>query len=699
MITSGVFHNTFASHLEEMSWISKKILLLLSAGVEPQNIAVIARKHAHLQAIVPIFHRADIPINYERDENILEKPFILQIINILKFVYSLNKPNTPEAEELLPEILSYPFWRIPNLTIYNLSLEASKNRQSWLQTMGKSENKDIQNLADFFRELSKQSVSCSAEQILDEILGVSREHKPPQEESEENDEATPTQQIGYDPDKGILNVAILDTADQKKCLTRYISPYKWYYFDSNFAVSKSEYFTFLSSLRVFFTAIRDYKKKQVLSIPDILEFVDLMQSNKLPLNDKSSFNQQKDTVCLLTAHKAKGLEFEFVFTINCLEKEWNGRKQVNKIGLPSNLSLLPENENIDDSLRLLFVSLTRAKKYLCLTSHHQENNGKYIESLSFLEGVDLATDPDCQSELAKDYEALHIWLHSSVQTRDLSLDEKAFLKPVLENYKLSVTHLNNFLDLSQGGPRLFLEHNLLRFPQSKLVSGSYGSAMHAAVARFYAEFRKNQSLPEVEYLLNIFKDSLSSERLSKSDFAECLEKGNYHLKIYYDSKRDSFDLNDEIEQDFANQGIVLGNAKITGKIDKMCVLENNLIVVDLKTGKSFDTWKAAAPHDQIKLDRYHRQLVFYKLLVENSREYGSKYKVNQGSLEFLEANKTDGEIKDLYTEISTEEAENLSKLIQVVYRRIQNFEFDLPKEYSGDLNGTHEFITDLILEF
>ncbi|MEM1312634.1 MAG: 3'-5' exonuclease [Patescibacteria group bacterium] len=699
MNSKGVYQNIFPSFLEEIAWISKKIRSLINNGVLPQNIAIIARKHKTLQQIVPILHRADIPINYERDENILDKPFIRQILQILKFIDSLNKVGSDESQELLPEILSYPFWRISNLDIYNISLKASQSRQNWLQIMENHSNQNIVNLADFLRELAKQAVSSNAEQILDEILGVSREQFLPQQESEENTDPE-VNKSNYDPEKGLLNIAELDSKDEKRFLTKYISPYKWYYFDSNFALSQSDYFTFLSGLRVFFTAIRDYKKKQVLLVQDILEFVHLMEANKFNLSDKSSFNQNQDTVSLLTTHKAKGLEFEYVFVVNCTEKEWNGRKQTNKVGLPSNLALLPESENSNDTLRLLFVSITRAKQYLCLCSHTQSQDGKSVENLNFLEGIELQTDTDCYKQLGNDYTSLQIWLKSTVQNRDLSLDEKAFLAPILDNYKLSVTHLNNFLDLSKGGPKLFLEQNLLKFPKSKIVSGSYGSAMHSALAKYYIEFKQTKSKPNLDFLLLSYKESLNNERLSTADYLDCLDKGSYYLQKYYNLKNQSFVLSDRIEQDFSNQGVTLGRAKITGKIDKMCIQPgNHLLVIDLKTGKAFKSWKASAIHDQIKIDRYRRQLLFYKLLVENSRDFSSRYKVTSGSLEFLEIPNNDQQIVNLDSDLSFDEAEKLNKLIQVVYRKIQNFEFDIAEQYSKDLQGTQQFIKDLIQEY
>lgn len=45
-------------------------------------------------------------------------------------------------------------------------------------------------------------------------------------------------------------------------------------------------------------------------------------------------------------------------------------------------------------------------------------------------------------------------------------DEKVLLKRLLENYKMPVTHLINFLNIGKVGPSKFIEQNLLRFPQA-----------------------------------------------------------------------------------------------------------------------------------------------------------------------------------------------------------------------------------------
>jgi hypothetical protein len=141
--------------------------------------------------------------------------------------------------------------------------------------------------------------------------------------------------------------------------------------------------------------------------------------------------------------------------------------------------------------------------------------------------------------------------------------------------------------------------------------------------------------------------------------------------------------------------VLLGDAHITGKIDKMIPSENGTIkVVDFKTGKSFDDWEGKNPAEKIKMYQYRRQLVFYKLLVENSRDF-SKYKVEEGSLEFLEPDKQ-GRIHELVADITDEETARTKALIEAVYKKI--IALDLPdiSKYPQDINGIRQFEDTLL---
>ncbi len=736
----------FETQLDQNYWLAGQIQEILTKNptIKASEIAIIARKHQHLMSLAPILEEFEIPIAYERRQNVLEKKEILELIQILRFVDSSFDLAQAPKEELLPQILSFEFWRLSPSDIFELSRYALDKKQGWLVSMLEMDKPNLKVVGEFLIELAKLSKEAYLEQVIDEVTGISKQAYV----GDSTDEEAPDyimSDIRYDPAKGTVNV-LPKSQEESQHLSRYISPFKWYYFDQGFEKDRhtlgggGAYLSFLSALKVFRDAVRSYKASnsakslEILKVKDLLEYVDLLMSRKLPLNDESPYNSTSEAVSLLTAHKAKGLEFEFVFVINCTQDAWNGKGIVNKIGLPANLALLPQGENLDDSLRLFFVALTRAKTFLTLTSFKYKSDGKETQNFGCLAGLvefeAVETDqprPKIKTELQNIVQTgdlslkdilkiqeskphlntlspLTVWFNSVLKENKSELNLQYYLKSKLEIYKLSVTHLNSFLDLVRGGPLYFLEQNLFGFPQAKSPNAAYGTAMHASLNEFYKEYRKHELLPSPEFLLEKFRISLLDQRLLQKDERIFMEKGIANLSLYYQNRSKTFRFSDRTEEDFKGQGVTLGQAKITGKIDKIIFGPNSgeLEVVDFKTGKAHTKWADSALDTAVKLQNYRRQLVFYKLLVENSRDF-SKYKVYQGSLEFLDIPFKESQTTILSTPITDTEANDLAKLIEVVYSKIMLLGQGQPlpdvSGYTQDLAGIEQFIQDLLTEF
>jgi len=93
-------------------------------------------------------------------------------------------------------------------------------------------------------------------------------------------------------------------------------------------------------------------------------------------------------------------------------------------------------------------------------------------------------------------------------------------------------------------------------------------------------------------------------------------------------------------------------------------------VVDFKTGQPVFSWTRRSSQEQTKLWRYRNQLMFYKLLVENSPSFNSSVRVTTGQVQFLDAHcLTNPKPQDLVltTSFDATEIAQITKLIQVVY--------------------------------
>ena len=132
------------------------------------EIAVISRNHDRLESIVPFFHAAKVPVAYEREENVLDIQEVSQLITMARFVDSLMR-RTEDADDLLPEILSFPFWDLARTDVWQIATTA-KGTRPWLLVMKEAGGK-MADIANFFIELGGSATYQTAEEVLHELIG------------------------------------------------------------------------------------------------------------------------------------------------------------------------------------------------------------------------------------------------------------------------------------------------------------------------------------------------------------------------------------------------------------------------------------------------------------------------------------------------------------------------------------------------
>jgi DNA helicase II / ATP-dependent DNA helicase PcrA len=728
-IESQIHHLRFDSTLEESLWVVEKCKVLIAGGVEPSKIAIISRGHKDLSKIIEISSKLGLATNYEKGNNILLEPKIGQLISMMEYIDSLNNPVTKdEKEQLLCEILQYDFWGCTQLQIRTLATIAMKSRLGWLDTMlelpelkntGKIDlsskyndgekvqlakgivleslgNIDIEFCVElreiglFLLDLAKKSLNEPGELIIDRLIGVESVQSSEDTHGEEGDE-TIEQNSGYQ------------------------SKYKKAYFDKLLAkVDSQKDLKLLSNLRFLINSIRGFGVGKILTLSEIVITLKLYQSEQdLNLVDNSVFMTTSNSVNLMTAHKSKGLEFETVFVINCNQTNWVSGNKGQKISLLSNLGLAGESDNNDDKMRLFYVALTRAENHLYLTSSSASDSGEVVNELSFLQYLH---QDDLTKSAIKDlkHESLELDLQKKHPETKLEKQEYKILESVLRDYKMPVTHLNNFLDMeykpgsTKRGPAKFLEANLLRFPQTPNSKAAYGTAMHKATQDFYNQSLKIKTKPSIEFLVENFEAALNQQKLISSEREKLRVYGIQNLSKWHDLKQD-MESDFRVEHSFSN-GVKLGDATITGNLDKMILdsKERTITVVDYKTGKIIQKWDRylkdpKTPPLEVgdlkiaKEQAYSNQLLFYKLLVENSPEFKNKYVVKQGVLEFIDCSYLAtgydyNEIPTLELQLSDMDTIKLHKIIQAVWRRIMNLDFTIPKEFEASIAGTKEWM-------
>ena len=271
---------------------------------------------------------------------------------------------------------------------------------------------------------------------------------------------------------------------------------------------------------------------------------------------------------------------------------------------------------------------------------------------------------------------------------------KQLLTPVLERYKLSSTHLNNFIDITHGGPATFLTNNLLKFPQAKSPHAGYGTAIHATLQRAHNYLVAHGERRPVKDVLDDFTNILREQRLDDTDFALFSKRGVDNLTRFLETQYDTFSANQKTELSFANQGVVIDGATLTGSLDLVEIVDNHITVTDYKTGKPSYSWKGKTDAEKIKLHKYRQQLMFYQLLCNHSRDY-AKYQFKRGVLQFVEPD-SNGEVYALEEQFSQDDLVRFTKLINAVWHCIMTLELPDVKEFEQNYRGVLAFEDYLI---
>jgi len=94
--------------------------------------------------------------------------------------------------------------------------------------------------------------------------------------------------------------------------------------------------------------------------------------------DKEDDEDNKKGVSLLTIHAAKGLEYDSVFIVGCEENLF-----------PHWRSLASGDAALHEERRLMYVAMTRAKRFLYLT-HANYRKGNFAYRSRFLDHIEEA---------------------------------------------------------------------------------------------------------------------------------------------------------------------------------------------------------------------------------------------------------------------------------------------------------------------
>jgi len=360
---------------------------------------------------------------------------------------------------------------------------------------------------------------------------------------------------------------------------------------------------------------------------------------------KTSRVQQEGQVTVITAHKAKGMEFERVFVTALTAREWEGRGKSALI--PSPFDSVREKEEL---LRLFYVALTRAKNELVLSYAAHGAEGKDQAPISLLPSglapVAVASDPLPLLHAHSDAPALVQELTLAYLTRD----------------GLSPSAFNEYL----VSPPEFFAKRVLRLREPETRALAVGNAVHAAIAEYLRTAGKDEDTRRASAYAELAR-SLKRSLLPRGDAFDALTR---HARVSLDAYVAST-LRERttvaIEESFSVKREVSGHTIILkGKVDAVFVGTDGECIVDFKTSTSIDK------KDQAK---FERQLAFYDLVLRaNGHKTTSALIVQVGEEDIQEHSValTDATRKELEDTL----AEVLTELVSGTWRTGESSEYD-----------------------
>ena len=639
---SGRDHIQFRSYenpQQEIIEVSKQVQELIDGGVCAEEIAIIYRNHRQIDDFIGHFDKIGLAYQVVRTANALDQKIVDSLVQLLRMIHEESK-RLGSGEAMLFEALHYrSMSSLTSLDISLMSLEFSTKKMAWREAMAKAESLNLSSLStQAISELGRLS------QLTEAWIGSAHNY-------------------------GLVKL-VSSVITGARLVER---------------AMQSDHPVFeLQAINSFLSYCNELcVKNPQLKLAGLLEHITTLQQHDIviPLNKLS---RSANGIQLMTAHGAKGLEYEHVFIIGAQSSVWERKRR----GMAYSLDhIYPggESDEFDpeEARRLFYVALTRAKLGLHISYHLESHSGRGEEPSLFV--TEIQQDSGLQIQKVKSSDAdIVSFLQEQVQAiefppQDLVQDQ--IVQKRITAYVLNPSGLNSYLKC----PRAFFFQNIIRAPQQSSENLVIGSAVHKALETHISAHTpgdKSSSALAIKVYTTFLEQQ--SHHFSEAGMERAKAYGEQRLKPYIDYWQPTWNRYDEVQTEILVDNTHIDGIPIRGQIDKIVKVGNMAIVVDYKTGKyayarkhlhageSLEISPGASDHEKVHGGDYWRQLVFYKILVENS--LALNFDVGQGIIDFIEPEKDNYISKEI--SLGPKDLEIVKQQIAFSHKQIKAGVFD-----------------------
>ncbi len=620
----------YPNSIHEITDIARQIASIQQQKIPLSDVAVIYTKHKQARQLIQLLQKRNIPYQTKRRVNVLEAPAIKKLLTMLN--YLLTEFERPDrGEEYLYEILHYDFTKINPADITKLAVYKGRNAEAlpWRELIGNEklllENRvnntaPIIQLYEFWMRIKADYINLPLLPLLERIINRSGM----------------LAYLSQRPDR-VYQIQLLHT-----------------------------FFDFVRS---------EVDKKEDYHVFELLDIINRMKENSIELGIQKTTYSQDGGVNLITGHSSKGLEFRYVFMLDC-GKDWEpGSRGRAKFTLPDTLTLSGSEDDLEASRRLFYVAITRAKEHLQISYPEANLKGKPLSPAVFVEELFSHGKLEREERFIEANELSDAEFLLMTEMEEPEIKEKLSKTEVdalLENFKLSASSFNQYLNC----PLSFYYENVLHVPSTSSEAASYGSAVHDSLEWIFKQMKADpkKQFPTGPEFLAKFKKEMRRQRahLTKIQFQRRMELGELRLPPYYQTRINTWKKEVDLEREFRN--VEWNGIPLTGKVDKIEYLDKErLHIVDYKTS----TVKGSKTNKPSKSNPlggdYWRQVVFYKIMLESFES--NHWNVVSGEVDYLEIDKKTQEFPTVRFDITGDDVTLVGDTMKEVYAKIQAHDF------------------------